>query len=254
MTETGLLVAEVVFLVLLFAFIASIVRSSYRQLGRTQPPQIITSGPVVDPPRAQAPAASAPAEPAPAVAPDPVAAPAFAPPAAQPPEVHQPTLEPFPSPYPTAEHAAVSDDMLTSIAAVAEPAREQEAEPATEAADEPEGPDPLAPTPGGDRLDLTANIRPRLVVDTSPALQVGSELELESGLTIGRSAAADLSIADQYVSHMHARILRRGDFYFIEDLGSTNGTFLNDNRVERSAQLKVHDTLRMGQTVLRYEE
>ena len=53
---------------------------------------------------------------------------------------------------------------------------------------------------------------------------------------------------------MHARILRRGDYYFVEDLGSTNGTFLNDNRVEKSAQLKVHDTLRMGQTVLRYEE
>lgn len=103
-------------------------------------------------------------------------------------------------------------------------------------------------------MDLTANIRPRLLVDSSPSLEVGSDLELEGGVTIGRSGAADLSIADQYVSHMHARILRRGAYYFVEDLGSTNGTFLNDNRVAGSAQLKVHDTLRMGQTVLRYEE
>jgi pSer/pThr/pTyr-binding forkhead associated (FHA) protein len=53
---------------------------------------------------------------------------------------------------------------------------------------------------------------------------------------------------------MHARILRRGPYHFVEDLGSTNGTFLNDRRVERDAQLKVHDSLRIGQTILRYEE
>jgi pSer/pThr/pTyr-binding forkhead associated (FHA) protein len=73
-------------------------------------------------------------------------------------------------------------------------------------------------------------------------------------MTIGRSDAAGLVIDDQFVSHMHARILRRGAYHFVEDLGSTNGTFLNDRRVERDAQLKVHDSLRIGQTTLRYEE
>jgi pSer/pThr/pTyr-binding forkhead associated (FHA) protein len=53
---------------------------------------------------------------------------------------------------------------------------------------------------------------------------------------------------------MHARILKRGPYHFVEDLGSTNGTFLNDRRVERDAQLKVRDSLRIGQTILRYEE
>jgi pSer/pThr/pTyr-binding forkhead associated (FHA) protein len=53
---------------------------------------------------------------------------------------------------------------------------------------------------------------------------------------------------------MHARIMRRGAYHFVEDLGSTNGTFLNDRRIEQDAQLKVHDELRIGQTILRYEE
>ena len=56
------------------------------------------------------------------------------------------------------------------------------------------------------------------------------------------------------MSHMHARILRRGQFFYVEDLGSTNGTFINDQRITGDAQLRVHDELRLGETVLRYEE
>ena len=240
MTETGLLVAQIVFLVLLFGFIGSIVRSSARQLGRVQPPPVADRGPVVDPPRPAAP---------------PVAAAVVAPPE---PEVRQPTLEPFPSPFrdaPPADPEPVAvDDAPAADEGVPEP------EPETmvpAAAADAEGFDILtsaAQVAGQPLVDLTANITPRLVVESSPALEVGSDLELEEGLTVGRSGAADLSLADQYVSHMHARILRRGPYYFVEDLGSTNGTFLNDIRVESSAQLKVRDTLRMGQTVLRYEE
>lgn len=255
MTETGLLIAQIVFLVLLFAFIASVVRSSSRQLGRTQPPQIVSSGPVVDPPRA--PVAAAPAF-APPVESPPVAAPPSAP-EPEPGEVHQPTLEPFPSPFHVPEPPvqapveASADEAATLLAGAAVAGAGTDAEPQPDDPAESDGPDILARVEE-DRMDLTANIRPRLLVESSPALEQGSDLELDSGLTVGRSGAADLSLADQYVSHMHARILRRGDYYFVEDLGSTNGTFLNDIRVEKSAQLKVHDTLRMGQTVLRYEE
>jgi pSer/pThr/pTyr-binding forkhead associated (FHA) protein len=53
---------------------------------------------------------------------------------------------------------------------------------------------------------------------------------------------------------MHARVTRRGAYHFVVDLGSTNGTFLNDRRIESDAQLKVRDTLRIGQSILRYEE
>ena len=73
------------------------------------------------------------------------------------------------------------------------------------------------------------------------------------GLTIGRSRSTELPLDDTFVSHMHARILRRGAFYHVQDLGSTNGTFLNGQRVE-TAQLRPRDTLRMGESTLRYEE
>jgi hypothetical protein len=256
MTETGLLVAQIVFLVLLFGFIASIVRSSARQLGRVQPPPVVSHGPVVDPPRA------APA-PAPA-APEP---PAFTEPApAAHAAVRQPTLEPFPSPFRDldAPDPAAAEAPTVMPAAVAAPEAPEAPEAPGDAPEPAEPPEDAAEpfdiiaegsrSAGQPLVDLTANIQPRLVVESSPALEAGSDLDLEGGLTIGRSGAADLTLADQYVSHMHARILRRGAYYFIEDLGSTNGTFLNDLRVESSAQLKVHDTLRMGQTVLRYEE
>ena len=113
-------------------------------------------------------------------------------------------------------------------------------------------PRPARPTTSG--LNLALNLDPRLVVESSPDLEEGRVIALEGGITIGRSDGADLSIGDAFVSHMHARILRRGSYHYVEDLGSTNGTFLNDLRVEHDAQLKVHDSLRIGQTTLRYEE
>ena len=107
---------------------------------------------------------------------------------------------------------------------------------------------------GSGPLDLAANLDPRLVVESSPSLPDGTGGPAARGITIGRSEAADISIADQFVSHMHARVTRRGAYHFVVDLGSTNGTFLNDRRIESDAQLKVRDTLRIGQSILRYEE
>ena len=207
MSETGLIVAEVVFLVLLYAFVWSVVRSSSRQLRMAQPPPV-------------APPAPEPAAYVPPLIPEPVAAPptpAFEPPT----ETRQPTQEPLIAAGDAPWH--VDEDLTEGVGD-----------------DEP--------------LDLHANLDPRLIVDESDTLQAGHTIPLDRGITIGRSEAADLSIADQYVSHMHARILRRGAYHFVEDLGSTNGTFLNDRRVEKDAQLKVHDALRVGRTTLRYEE
>ena len=91
-------------------------------------------------------------------------------------------------------------------------------------------------------------------MERSPDLEAGAEHELQGGLTIGRSDSSQLTVPDAFVSHMHARVFRRGAFHFIEDLGSTNGTYVNDRRITQETQLKVHDELRMGETVLRYEE
>jgi FHA domain len=210
MTETGLIIAEVVFLVLLYAFVWAIVRSASRQLtGSPAPPPPPPAAPEPPPAQREPAMAAAPAAPA---APEPAVAPL-------PPPVDIPAPPPVP--------AAASD----------------RSEDMTEAADQGSGP-----------LDLSANLDPRLVVEASPSLAQGREIPLAGGITIGRSEAADVTISDQFVSHMHARVTRRGAYHFVVDLGSTNGTFLNDRRIESDAQLKVRDTLRIGQSILRYEE
>jgi hypothetical protein len=104
-----------------------------------------------------------------------------------------------------------------------------------------------------DGLDMTAVVRPRLVVESSLVLPTGQEIVLEGWLGIGRSSGSDLVLNDHFVSSTHARVVRRGQYFFVEDLGSTNGTYVNERRVTE-AQLRLDTRLRIGETVFRYEE
>jgi hypothetical protein len=105
----------------------------------------------------------------------------------------------------------------------------------------------------GAGLDMTALVRPRLTVEHSPVLDAGAEVELHGWVTIGRSPASDLPLDDGFVSSTHARVFPRGQYFFVEDLGSTNGTFVNEKRVTE-AQLRPDARLRIGETTFRYEE
>jgi pSer/pThr/pTyr-binding forkhead associated (FHA) protein len=71
---------------------------------------------------------------------------------------------------------------------------------------------------------------------------------------IGRDAACDLRLdADEYVSARHARLELAPDGVRVVDLGSTNGTYVNGERVARERLLRSGDVLRLGQTELRLE-
>jgi len=70
---------------------------------------------------------------------------------------------------------------------------------------------------------------------------------------IGRSAANVLPINDPFASTSHAMILWREDLWWIEDLESHNGTFLNDERVTQPVPLTSGDHVRIGETILRFE-
>jgi hypothetical protein len=105
----------------------------------------------------------------------------------------------------------------------------------------------------GAGLDTMAHIRPRLIVEHSPVLDAGAEVELQGWVTFGRSPSSDVSLDDGFVSSTHARISSRGQYFFIEDLGSTNGTFVNEKRVSE-AQLRPDARVRIGETTFRYEE
>jgi FHA domain len=95
----------------------------------------------------------------------------------------------------------------------------------------------------------------RLVVVKSPELHVGSGFELDSSqLTIGRGQQNDVALSDdEYASARHARLEPRQDGVWIQDLGSTNGTYLNGARLERPRRLTSGDIVRVGDTDLRYE-
>jgi FHA domain len=96
----------------------------------------------------------------------------------------------------------------------------------------------------------------RLVVVSSPALREGEELTLNSSaLLLGRGAENDVNLArDEYASSKHARVEPRRDGVWVEDVGSTNGTYLNGIRLTRAKKLALGDVVRVGETELRYEK
>lgn len=69
-------------------------------------------------------------------------------------------------------------------------------------------------------------------------------------MTIGRAAGCAVSIDDPLVSQLHARLFRRDGQYFIEDLGSTNGTFVNRKRVGGPVPVAPNDRISVGDTVV----
>jgi len=108
-------------------------------------------------------------------------------------------------------------------------------------------------TIAGEKLDFTPHINPRLIVEESPIVPPGVIFPLEGWITVGRAPASDIVLDEQFVSSTHARLVPRGQFYYVEDLGSTNGTYVNDREVTE-AQLKLDTRLRIGETIFRYEE
>ncbi|HEY5709204.1 MAG TPA: FHA domain-containing protein [Solirubrobacterales bacterium] len=92
-----------------------------------------------------------------------------------------------------------------------------------------------------------------LVADRGGGLEPGERFDLIGGLSIGRSADADVRIDDRYASGVHARIFSRDGRTYIEDMNSTNGTQLNDATLSGEAELIDGDVVRIGDTELRFE-
>ena len=93
-----------------------------------------------------------------------------------------------------------------------------------------------------------------LVVVSSPELQVGEEITLDSHpLTIGRAGNNDVPLpSDEYASGRHARVEPRHDGVWVQDVGSTNGTFVNGIRLTRERRLAPGDVVRVGETDLEF--
>jgi len=95
----------------------------------------------------------------------------------------------------------------------------------------------------------------RLVVLKSPAIPEGTTFELDaSALTVGRGGQNDVPIEeDEFASARHARFEPRRDGVWVQDRGSTNGTYVNGTQLDRPRRLTEGDIVRVGETDLRYE-
>jgi len=79
----------------------------------------------------------------------------------------------------------------------------------------------------------------------------GKTYQLDQEETIvGRDLANDIAISDPEVSRRHARFMRKDENFLIEDLGSTNGTFLNGERISSPQQLRSGDVITLGENVV----
>ena len=111
--------------------------------------------------------------------------------------------------------------------------------------------------PAAEAAALRAALAPpshRVVVLTSPTLQPGTAIELTSTAGVGRGPENAVRLdGDTTVSARHATLDSRTDGLWVEDAGSTNGTFVNGARVTSARLLAPGDVVRIGHTDLRVE-
>ena len=110
---------------------------------------------------------------------------------------------------------------------------------------------PVAPaTPAHPAPAAAPPVRPSLltIVDGT---QSGATMRLgDSPVTIGRATDIEVSLQDDYASGRHARLFPQGSRWFLEDMGSTNGTFVGDTRLTRATPVEAGQLFRVGRTTM----
>lgn len=102
---------------------------------------------------------------------------------------------------------------------------------------------------GGEKVRAGGKRGARLRV-LEPAEHKGETYPLGDELTVGRGGGCGVVLPDDgFVSTVHARLFRRGDSLYVEDLGSRNGTFVNGAQVQAPTKLRRGDRVQFGQTV-----
>ena len=102
-----------------------------------------------------------------------------------------------------------------------------------------------APTPNG-------ALEPRLIVERAPGHTPGMEYDVGEGATLGRGDRAEIRLEDPFASSRHAKLTRQGGIVVLEDLGSTNGTYLNEELLSGPQPLHQGDRVRIGDSEFTY--
>jgi hypothetical protein len=117
-------------------------------------------------------------------------------------------------------------------------------------------PSPLgtaAPTPPGavPAPGPSGRTGPERLVVVTPGTQKGMEFPLGDEVTVGRAGGCGVLLTnDTFVSQLHARVFRRDGKLYVEDLGSTNGTYLNKKKVSAPMPIRKGDKVQFGRTTL----
>jgi FHA domain len=95
---------------------------------------------------------------------------------------------------------------------------------------------------------------PRLVVERAPGHTPGMEYDVGPGAVMGRGDQAEIRLEDPFASSQHARLSREGGVVVLEDLGSTNGTYLNEELLGGPMPLHEGDRVRIGDSEFTFQE
>jgi FHA domain len=110
---------------------------------------------------------------------------------------------------------------------------------------------PLAPEATGIHQAAPPDGKPLLVVERAPGHDSGSRYDISGGATLGRGDV-EIVLEDPFASSRHARVERQGGVTVIEDLGSTNGTYLNEELLRGPQPLHPGDRIRIGDSVFEF--
>ena len=102
-------------------------------------------------------------------------------------------------------------------------------------------------------LGRESQTKPKLRVNSAAGLASGSAYDLTQGALLGRGDQADIRLEDGFASSAHARLVPQGDVMVLEDLGSTNGTYLNGEPLRGPQPLHVGDKIRIGDSEFSFE-
>ena len=94
---------------------------------------------------------------------------------------------------------------------------------------------------------------PKLRVEAGAGLRAGAAYDLSGGVLLGRGDAADIRLEDSFASSRHARLTPHGEVMVVEDLGSTNGTYLNGEPLTGPQPLHPGDRIRIGDSEFSFE-
>lgn len=115
----------------------------------------------------------------------------------------------------------------------------------------------ISPAPGAKKGKIAKSPRSRgrkatLTLITASGKRKPSRWELDKEVIVGRGGNCDIPIGDEFASNLHAKIYEAEGRFYVEDLGSTNGTYVNGRRITYPTELRGGDQIKIGRTALEF--